>query len=112
MIHPSAEALLAGGPTIDAHLARCPRCRIEKRLLSKASLDTWIRPAAFTPEIDDVPTVEDQRYIDLGPLGRGGMGEVIRATDPVLGRTKDRHLLLSEIDGRRQGLVDVAALAD
>ena len=81
------EALLAGGPSVQSHVKRCPRCRIEQRLLKKTEVEGWFQPVEAAPQVQDVPTVDAQRYTDLGPLGRGGMGVVIRANDPVLGRT-------------------------
>ena len=46
-------------------------------------------PADGPPQL---PTIQDDRprlgpYIDLGPLGQGGMGEVRRVLDPTLNRS-------------------------
>jgi len=68
-------------------MERCPRCRIEQRLLLKTQVQTWVAPVQADTQVEDVPIVDAHRYVDLGPLGRGGMGEVIRASDPVLRRT-------------------------
>ena len=68
-------------------------------------------PADGPPQL---PTIQDDRprlgpYIDLGPLGQGGMGEVRRVLDPTLNRTiamkilhpdamKNQHLMARFIE--------------
>jgi len=48
----------------------------------------------------DAPEVEGWlRYEDLGPLGKGGMGEVRRVRDLALGRTLAMKLLRRELTG-------------
>ncbi|MCB9662957.1 MAG: SUMF1/EgtB/PvdO family nonheme iron enzyme [Alphaproteobacteria bacterium] len=89
-----------------AHLDGCVRCRVEARLLR----DVWSQDPDGVPELDavsasldatratlwtpgevevateDLPPLDPARYDEAGALGRGGMGEVVRVHDRVLGR--------------------------
>ncbi len=99
-------------PEEQAHLAACPRCRVEQRLLARWEQDD----GAELPEIESVHATldsqragltrslvtgtladpvggpvelvgPDERYERRGVLGRGGMGEVRQVLDRRLRRT-------------------------
>ncbi len=79
--HPPLSALRDPADTAaQEHLARCPRCRIDLRLL---------RDETF-PDVSEVreASVPDRpRYTWLERIGVGGMGEVWRVHDAQLDRT-------------------------
>lgn len=96
--HPPIAELLGGGSAVVAHLANCPRCRVALRLADRTTVG---RPGRRAPAAEQsaIPPVAADRYVPLGPLGVGGMGEVNRVSDQVLGRSVAMKTLLP----RRRG---------
>ncbi len=118
--HPRPEELEVDPPPEDvaAHLAVCPMCRVERRLM----LDTSSRGPEAPAPMDRVAAVmregprlrEDGPHADryaLGdPLGAGASGEVRRAWDPRLRRHLAVKVLTQRGDGARARFVSEAQL--
>ena len=118
--HPSPDRLALPeeqrDPELRDHLAGCPRCRVQVRLMAAAREDDeppgWSEASrALTACRTELSARFDRsvqsasgtfgganageaadgfalpRWVDVGPIGAGGMGEVRRVLDPALGRT-------------------------
>lgn len=84
--HPSLHSLVseASEAGIVAHLEACAACRVRVKLYRDAHPSTF---AALDGEAPPAATGgEAERYVDLGQLHRGGMGEVHRVFDRTLER--------------------------
>ncbi|MEZ4322034.1 MAG: bifunctional serine/threonine-protein kinase/formylglycine-generating enzyme family protein [Myxococcota bacterium] len=69
---------------------------------------------ADTEETDLLPALEttpEKRYLDLGPIGQGGMGEVRRVRDVVLNRFMAMKILRPEYTGSQGAIVRFVAEA-
>jgi serine/threonine-protein kinase len=64
-----------------------------------------------TEEALPPPTTPDKRYLDLGRIGIGGMGEVRRVRDTVLNRFVAMKVLRSELSGKRAAVLRFIAEA-
>ncbi len=128
---------LEPGVSLDAeeeqHLAGCPRCRVERRLLEGffdepvltaeevASVETVLDPmrtrlmvsmregsllAVQADAPGDVELVPDheERYVVDGRLGAGGMGEVLAVTDKNLSRRVAMKVASPALQGNHQAL--------
>lgn len=67
---------------------------------AETELGRWARTMGATPEVrlvsDAAPSIDRSRYVPLGPLGTGGVGEVELVLDRDLGRTVARKRLRHE----------------
>lgn len=76
-----------------------PQVHLLAQTLARAQGGAWQPPGLETSSgaMGSTSTVLPPRYQDVGPLGQGGMGEVRRVYDQLLGRTIAMKLLRPEV---------------